>query len=70
MFLLKDTFKVTLQYLFNVLIVFNKVSYFKFNLKLKKDPKMCSFKNPEEILKTWKKYLKNKWQPCLRYKYC
>ena len=41
-------FKVTFQFLFNVLMVFNTVSYFKFNFKLKKDSKMHSFENLEE----------------------
>ena len=31
-------------------------SYFKLNFKLKIDPKICTFKNLEEILKTLKKY--------------
>ena len=43
--LLKNTFKVALQYLFNVLILFNTV----FNFKLKIDPKMRTFKNPEKF---------------------
>ena len=39
-------FKLDLQYLFNVFILFDKV----FNLKLLKvDPKVCIFKNLEEI---------------------
>ena len=25
---------------------------------------MCTFKNLEEISKTWKKFRKNEWQPC------
>ena len=45
-FLLKNTFKVTLQYLFNVFILFNTVSYIEINLKV--NPKMCTFKNLEE----------------------
>ena len=51
-------FKVALQYLFNVFILFNTVSYLKLNFKLKVDPKMCIFNNLEEIWKTWKKFLK------------
>ena len=47
MFLLKNTFKVALQYFFNVFILFKTVSYFK----LKIDPKMCTFENQEEIWK-------------------
>ena len=42
----KNTFKVTLQYLFNIVILINRVSYFKFNFKLKIDPKVLTFKNP------------------------
>ena len=41
---------------------FKTVSYLKLNLKLKIDLKMCTFKNLEEILKTWKKFGKNEWQ--------
>ena len=33
--------------------------YLKLNFKLKLDPKMCTFKNLEEILKTLSKTLKN-----------
>ena len=47
--LVKNTFKVTLQYFFNVFILFNEVSYIEVNLKLKIDPKLCTFKNLEEI---------------------
>ena len=47
-FLLKTTFKVTIQYLFNVFSLYNKVSYIKLIFKLKIDPKMCTFKNLEE----------------------
>ena len=59
-FLLKNTFKEALHYLFNVFILFNTVS----NLKLKIDPKMCTFRNMEKILKTWRKFAENIWQPC------
>ena len=31
-------------------------SYKEINLKLKIDPKMCTFKNLEQIWKTWKKF--------------
>ena len=58
--LLKNTFKVTLQYLFNVFILFNTVSYIEITLKLKIDPKMCTFNNLEEIWKIWKKNLKKR----------
>ena len=73
-FLLKNTFKVALQYLSNVFILFKTVSYFKLNFKLKIDHKMCTFKSLEEIWKTWKKFgkpgknlektVKKEWQPC------
>ena len=49
-------FEVALQYLFNVFILFNTVSYIEIILKLKIDPKMCTFKNLEAIWKTWKKF--------------
>ena len=49
-FLLKIIFKVALQYLFNVFILFNTV-YLKLNFKLQTDPKVCNFK-------TWRKFLK------------
>ena len=63
---MKNTFKVALQYPFNVLIVFKTVSYFKLILKLKVDPKKCTFKNLEEIRRTWKRFGKNDWQPCIQ----
>ena len=47
--LLKNTFKVAFQYLFNVVILLNIVFNLKLNLKLKTDPKTCTFKNLEEI---------------------
>ena len=59
------TFEVALQCLFNVFILFNTVFYFKLNFKLKIDPKMCTFKNLEEILKNWRKFAKSIWQPCI-----
>ena len=52
-FLLKNLFKVILQYLFNVFILFNTVSYIKLNFKQKIDPKMCTFKNLEKNLNKW-----------------
>ena len=54
-FLLENTFKVALQYVFNVFKLLNTVSYLKLNFKLKIDSKMCNFKNLEEILKTLRK---------------
>ena len=56
----KNIFKVALQYLFNVVILLNTVSYLKLNLRLKIDPEICIFKHLEEIQKTWNKFLKNK----------
>ena len=53
----------TLQYLLNVYILFNTVSYLKLNFKLKIDPKMCTFKNLEEISKTWKNFEKTSGNP-------
>ena len=50
-FLLKNTFQVTIQYLFNVFILINTASYIKLNFKLKIDPKMCTFKNLEKLEK-------------------
>ena len=49
--ILKYSFKVALQYVFNVFILFNTVSHLKLNSKLKLDPKMCAFKNLENFLK-------------------
>ena len=67
-FLLKNTLKVALQqYLFSVFILFKVVSYFKPNFKLKVDLKMCTYKNLEEIWKTWKNFGKNEWQPCQKF---
>ena len=63
---LKNTFKVAIQYLFNVLLVFNIVFYLKLYFKLKIDPKMRSFNNLEEIFKTWRKFPKIFWPPCLQ----
>ena len=61
-FLLKNTFKVSLQYFFNVFITFNT----DFNLTLLKlDPKMHIFKNLDEIWKTWKKLEKTIGSPVI-----
>ena len=51
LFLLKNTFKVALQYLFNVVIEFNTVFYLKLNFKLKIDQRRV-------LSKTWKKFRK------------
>ena len=53
-FLLKNIFKVALEYLFNGFILFKTI--FKLYFKLKIDPKMCAFKNLKGIWKTWKKF--------------
>ena len=64
-FFIKNYFKVTPHYVFNVFILTNTVSYIKLNFKLKIDPKKRTFN-----LKTWKtfwkpeKFWKNKWQSC------
>jgi len=64
-FLLKNFFKVALHYLFNVFLLFNTVSHLKLNFKLKKDPKMCTFKNLKEIWKPGKKFEKISGNPVL-----
>ena len=48
-FLSKNTFKVTLQHLLNVFVLFNTVSFIEINLKLKIDPKMFTFRNLENL---------------------
>ena len=48
-FLLKNTFEVALQYLLNVYILFDTVTFLKFKLKL--DSKIGTCKNLEETLK-------------------
>ena len=63
MFLLKNTFKVALQYLFSVFILFNIVYNLKLNFKIKIDSKMRTFKNLEEIWNTWKKIEKMSGNP-------
>ena len=62
-FLSKNMFKVALYYLFNVFILYNTVSYLKLNFKPKIDPKMFTYKNLEEILKTWKFFWKTSGNP-------
>ena len=39
------------------------VFFIEINLKLKTDPKMTTFKNLEEIWKTWKKFGKTSGNP-------
>ena len=57
-FLLKNKYKVILHDLFIVFMTFSKVSYIKLDYKLKIDPKMCTFKYGEVILKPGKKFEK------------
>ena len=38
-YLLKDTFKVDVQYVFNIFVIIKTVFYLKHNIKLKIDPK-------------------------------
>ena len=54
----KNTFKEALKYLLDFVIIINTVFYLKLNSKLKIGPKTCN-------LKTWRKFAKNIWQPCL-----
>ena len=56
----KITFRVGLQYIFYVVILFNTAFYLELTFKLKIDLKMCTFKNLEDIQKTWKKICKKK----------
>ena len=49
---LLNIFKVASQYLFNVVILFDTVSYLEFNLKLKIDQKIL-------LSKTQRKFFKN-----------
>ena len=56
-FLLKNTLKLALKYLFNVFVLLKTDSYINLNFKLKIDPKKCTFKDLEKIRK-------NEWQPC------
>ena len=46
-FLLKNTLKLAIQYLFNVVILINTVFSLKLNFKLKIDPKIGTFENLE-----------------------
>ena len=62
-FLYSKTDLKSLPCLFNVVIPFNSVFYLKLNFKLRIDPKTTTFKNLEEILKTWRKFAKNQWPP-------
>ena len=66
--IIKNTFKVTFQYIFNVFILFKTVPYIEIKLKLKWTQKCV-------LLKTWKKLGKpgkffdktNEWQPWFVY---
>ena len=59
-------FKVILQYLFNIFMLLNTVSYNNLNLKLKIDPKMCTSQNLKEIWKPGKKIEITSGNPDLR----
>ena len=62
---MKNTFKVALQYLFNVVMLLNTV--FHLRLKVNLDPKTCTFKKQwqtglpkgQDKLKKWQKSGKN-----------
>ena len=56
-FLLKNAFKVTVQYLFNVVILLSTVNNLKLSFKLKINSKTSNFKN---LKQTSQKV----WQPC------
>ena len=70
-FLLQNTFKVVLQYFFNVFILFNTFSYLRLNFKLKINPKICTFKNLEKIcqkhLATLSVLIQSVYIPCVQY---
>ena len=51
MLLLKNTLKIALQYLFNVVILFNTIFNLQLNLKLEINQKICASN-------TWKKFKK------------
>ena len=59
-FIFKNTFKLSLQCLFNVFILFNIVLNLKLNSKQKIDPKMRKFKNLEKIWIILKKFRKKR----------
>ena len=61
----KNPFKEVLRYIFSIVMLFNTVFYLKLSFKLEIDPKTCNFKKMEDILKTWGKFAKNVWQPCI-----
>ena len=46
-------------------VLFNIVFNLNFSFNLKIDQKIRTFKNLEKVLKTWKKFKKSEWQPCL-----
>ena len=56
--LYKKTFKESLRYLFNVLILINTVFYLKLEFKLKIDQCKITFKNLQEIKKSRKIFQK------------
>ena len=65
-FFFLNPYKVTLQHLLNVFVLFKTVSFIEINLKLKIDIKMFTFKNLEEIWKTWKNFEKTSGNPAYK----
>ena len=63
-FFLFNTLKKAFSFFYDV-ILFYTVFYLKLKCELKIDPKMCSFKNLHEILKTWKNFQKTFDNPVL-----
>ena len=60
-FLLKNTVKIALQYLFNDFKLFNSFFNLKLNFKLRVDPKMHTFKSCK-FLENLEKNCKNEWE--------
>ena len=64
-FFLKNTFKVALQFLFNVLYHFNLVFNLKLNFKLNIDPKMHTLKTLKKFEKPGKIFEKKSGNPVI-----
>ena len=60
--LLKNTFKVVLQYLFNIILYFFNI-VFNLKFKFKLDPKLCTLKNLMKFGKTKKIFEKMSCKP-------
>ena len=45
------------------IIFFHHQKFLKLNFKLKIDTIMCTYKDLDEVLKTWREFAKNIWQP-------